>query len=162
MKKTKLNKKTILNFIALFLLAFNCSYAQLLKSLKDKINAMKPASDVAGIFQMTQDDVKKMQQDSASDILDKEFEKLKNEPDPLNINGVYYLKYPMLVKSGSNQIFTKKVLILFRERKNRIYLLNSLTIGGGKDTLFIEEPGNGGQGLRSNKKFGSLCYNSSS
>jgi len=84
-KEIKQISKALL--MAVFCITANYSNAQL-KGLKDKMAALKGSTTVEGIMEMTPEDVKKMQADSASDVLDKEYLKIKGHADPLGIIGV--------------------------------------------------------------------------
>ncbi len=131
------------------------------KGLKDKLAAFKGPTTVEGILGMTPEDAVKMQADSASDVLDKEYLKIKSHADPLGIIGVYYLKYPIRL-SGKYNGFVKKVLLDYNDEKKRIYVITSYTIEE-KDKLYIGESGDGavGAGTRATKAMGSLYYDGS-
>jgi hypothetical protein len=157
MNSKLINKLKNMLLLASTLLFCNTSFAQL-KGLKDKLNQLKGPTTVDGILGMTPEDVKKMQADSASDVLDKEYQKIKGHEDPLGIIGVYYLKYPMRL-SGKYNGFVKKVLLDYNDEKKRIYVITSYTIQE-KDKLYISESGDRavGAGTRATKAMGSLFY----
>lgn len=157
MKSKLMNQSKNLLLVAFTLFICNSSQAQF-KGLKDKIAALKGPTTVEGILGMTPEDVKKMQTDSASDVLDKEYVKIKGHADPLGVIGVYYLKYPLRL-SGKYNGFVKKVLLDYNDEKKRIYIITSYTIEE-KDKLYISESGDGavGAGTRATKAMGSLFY----
>ena len=155
-------KQTIKQFskallLAVFCMVVNHANAQF-KGLKDKLAALKGPTTVEGIMEMTPEDVKKMQADSASDVLDKEYLKIKGHVDPLGIIGVYYLKYPLRL-SGEHNGFVKKVLLDYNDEKKKIYVITSFTVGE-KDKLEIRESGDNavGSGTRATIAMGSLLY----
>lgn len=157
--------KQIINFKVLLLVVAYCCLAEnsfgQLKGLKDKISAMKPASTVEGILGMTPDDIKKMREDSASNVLDDELVKIKGHEDPLNIIGVYILKYPIKITSGSKgTFFVKKVLLDFDQEKKKIYMITSYALKKITEKFEIKETNKDvvGRGTRTTVKLGSLFY----
>lgn len=154
------NNKQILVIAGLFL-CLSSTHAQMLKGFKDKINSMKPASSVDGILQMTAEDIKKMQEDSASTALEEELTKIKGHSDPLNIIGIYVLKYPMKIETGNKgNFFVKKVLLDFDQEKRKIYIITGFSLNKLVDKLEINETNKdiAGRGTRTTLKLGSLFY----
>lgn len=128
-----------------------------ISKLKDKISEMKGPTSVEGILGMTPEDVQKMRADSASDVLDKKYQEIKGLPDPLGVNGVYYLKYPMKLKNVKGAFFVKKVLIEYNDEKKLIFVRTSYSENENAEALQIDA-GGGAKGVRVNKKMGSLYF----